>query len=132
MYVIIENIALAFLMFLGLSYVNFSPRLLMKKLLVFVLTVSASFVIQIVTHLITKTVISINNILLYSLQTGVIATLGYSLMIDMSNENIISLRGITDISTNKFAVVAAIVGSNVIANLISILIKTNYQSIVLA
>lgn len=129
MYVIIENIALFGLVLLGLTYITYSPGLLMRKLLVFVLTASAYFAIQMVTNLVNKVMFSLNDLILRSLQTGMIGTLGFSIMIDMFNENIIRPSNIIDISTNKYATTISVVVSNIIATLITILMKTNYRSI---
>lgn len=129
MYVIIENIVLFGLVLLGLTYITYSPGLLMRKLLVFVLTASAYFAIQMATNLINKVMFSLNDLILRSLQTGMIGTLGFSIMIDLFNENIIRPTNIIDISTNKYATTISVVASNIIATLITILMKTNYRSI---
>ena len=126
MYVIIENVLLFIAIYFGLIYGKVSQGILMQKLYIFLLICIASLAIRFFFNVINKTSFPLSDMLIRSLFTGLIGTLGYYVLLDITNENLIPRLN----TINKNILIpSSIIGMNVLVQLTQLIIKSNYLSL---
>lgn len=123
MYVIIENTLLFFALYFSLMYNKFPEGFFARKLFVFLIVTITSLAIQMLYNLIMKASLPLNDLIIKSIMVGLIGTLGYSLMNDIINENL--LPAISTMNKN-ILIPASVIMMNILVQIIQLVIKSNY------
>jgi hypothetical protein len=130
MYVVIESIILFLCVYFGIAYGKVSSKLLIKKLFIFVLLSAASLAIQLTYNTILKINIPFSKLIYRAFITGLIGVFGYSIMVDLINENYLPFFKKeminSNISMEGLTVAVSSVGAVLLSRLLQLAIEANY------